>query len=429
MGPTIIFDKSALEGLNPDEAVWLDNFFLSNITPVFFIETLADLEKEIRSGRTPEQVVGNLAYKTPERGKPNVHHKRLLEGELSGFGKVDMENGRPHISGGKTVELGGKTGVIFQPSPEEEAFSRWQKGEFLQLERSQAKQWRQGLSNINLQEFYDWFQMFFPIGKPRTLADVKKLVDFQINETDQEKVFVFGLTLIGAAISFQEEIIKRWRQEGRPKIKDFAPYFHHVFSVDLFFYIAIAADLIGRGRPSHKIDLSYIYYLPFCKIFTSNDKLHAEIIPHFIKENQTFISGTELKKGLGQVDVHFSAFPEDVKKRGIMSFAHYPPNEGDFIISSLYDKHMPSTWRENKSPSPQPENKFGKEIMDQIRKFEKEGKPVEGLNDLEQADNLVIKRMIRARKGKWDLFPPEVVNRRKNAEGDWEDIPNNNSTL
>ena len=43
MGPIIIFDKSTLECLNPDEAVWLDQFFNSNITPLFYIETLADL--------------------------------------------------------------------------------------------------------------------------------------------------------------------------------------------------------------------------------------------------------------------------------------------------------------------------------------------------------------------------------------------------
>ena len=31
-GPVVIFDKSALQALTLDEANWLDNFFLSNIT-------------------------------------------------------------------------------------------------------------------------------------------------------------------------------------------------------------------------------------------------------------------------------------------------------------------------------------------------------------------------------------------------------------
>jgi hypothetical protein len=54
LGPILIFDKSFLQSLNVDEAVWLDNFFLTVITPLFFVETLADLEKEFHRGRTPE---------------------------------------------------------------------------------------------------------------------------------------------------------------------------------------------------------------------------------------------------------------------------------------------------------------------------------------------------------------------------------------
>jgi len=79
LGPILIFEKSTLQGLNVDEAVWLDNFFMTNIAPLFFIETLADLEKEVRKGKTPEQVVGEIAYKTPDMSpRPNVHHMVLV---------------------------------------------------------------------------------------------------------------------------------------------------------------------------------------------------------------------------------------------------------------------------------------------------------------------------------------------------------------
>jgi hypothetical protein len=45
-GPIIIFDKSSLESLNLNEAVLLDNFYMSNITPLFFVECLADCAEE-----------------------------------------------------------------------------------------------------------------------------------------------------------------------------------------------------------------------------------------------------------------------------------------------------------------------------------------------------------------------------------------------
>ena len=47
VGPILLFDKSALQSLSVDEAVWLDTFYYPVITPLFFVETLADLEKEV----------------------------------------------------------------------------------------------------------------------------------------------------------------------------------------------------------------------------------------------------------------------------------------------------------------------------------------------------------------------------------------------
>ena len=65
MGPITIFDKSFLEALNIDEAVWFDNFYRTNIKSLFFAETLADLEKKMAAGRTQEEIVGSIAYRTP----------------------------------------------------------------------------------------------------------------------------------------------------------------------------------------------------------------------------------------------------------------------------------------------------------------------------------------------------------------------------
>ena len=72
MGPITIFDKSALQALSIDETVWLEAYFLSNVTPLFPVETLADLEKAVAEGRTSEEVVASLAAKTPSDAYPNV---------------------------------------------------------------------------------------------------------------------------------------------------------------------------------------------------------------------------------------------------------------------------------------------------------------------------------------------------------------------
>ncbi len=65
MGPITLFDKSFLQSLSLDESVWFDHFFPTNLCPLFYVETLADLDKAVRSGRTPEQEVGIIASVHP----------------------------------------------------------------------------------------------------------------------------------------------------------------------------------------------------------------------------------------------------------------------------------------------------------------------------------------------------------------------------
>src|ERR1035438_7059994 len=117
--PSLIFDKSALESLNLDEAVLLDNFYRSNITPLFFLEGLADLEKAIRSRSTPEQLVGSLADRTPDaQACANIHHMTVLHGELTRQYELKKQLFRPLLGGRTPVQLGDKKGMIFQRSKE-----------------------------------------------------------------------------------------------------------------------------------------------------------------------------------------------------------------------------------------------------------------------------------------------------------------------
>src|SRR5438876_8443234 len=114
-GPILIFDKSSLESLNLDEAVLLDNFYVSNITPLFFVECLADLEKQIKSRSTPEQLVGSLADRTPEsQSYPNVHHMSILKSELRRQFDMNTVHGRVLMAGGAPVQLGDKKGIIYR---------------------------------------------------------------------------------------------------------------------------------------------------------------------------------------------------------------------------------------------------------------------------------------------------------------------------
>jgi hypothetical protein len=148
-GPILLFDKSVLQSLSVDEAVWLDTFYFPCITPLFFTETLADLEKEVQKGRSPEDVVGNLAQKTPIGGAINVHHHTLSANELLGQA-VELRH-VPVVPGGNPVNTqNGRRAVVYDSPPEAAALSRWQEHDFLDVERRFAKAWRDALSGIDL---------------------------------------------------------------------------------------------------------------------------------------------------------------------------------------------------------------------------------------------------------------------------------------
>lgn len=411
MGPNLIFDKSFLQSLNPDESVWLDAFFYTNIVPLFYIETLADLEKEVSKGRSPEQVVGNLALKTPDSSvASNIHHRTLLIGELSNTATIDMQFGRPIVGGSRDTFVNGKRGAVFEQSPEEAALERWQLGKFLQLERDQAKEWRQALSMISPKDQQSMFPGWYGNQRPSNLATVKAESDAFIDGENKRSALTFGLSLLDFPKDAAATIIQRWESDGCPELAEFAPYFRHVYGIDLFFFLARSADLISQRR-TNKVDIAYLYYLPFCMVFVSNDKLHKETVPLFLRNHQSFVWGLDLKKDLTLLDRHYCKLPEDVKERGLHYFASYPPIDKTFLVTRLWDQHMRPDWRDlNKGIDEKKDKSSDSALIAMLQRAADapqtdRSKESTGSDDV---DYIVTKHYVRRKKGKWNRFPPEV---------------------
>lgn len=151
------------------------------ICPLFYIETLADLEKRVREGRTPEQEVGIIADKAPEMsGGPCAFHMELAAMNLLDL-SVPMD-GRIPTSGGRPVRVDGNAGFVHPVSPEAEALSRWQDRKFLDVERNFARTWRKKLGALDLASMAEALKRMGI--SPRTcksLKEAKGLVDRSLN--------------------------------------------------------------------------------------------------------------------------------------------------------------------------------------------------------------------------------------------------------
>jgi len=413
LGPSLIFDKSSLESLNLDEAVLMDNFYMSTITPLFFVECLADLEKKISSNSTPEQLVGSLADRTPDsQGCPNVHHMEILKGELSRQFDLKTTYGRVAMAGGERVQLGDKKGVVYRRSPEREALERWTERHFLEVERNIAKNWRRALTRIDFDAMVT--AVMAHLGhwrKPKSAEDAKQIADTIIDYMDPEWLIGFGLDLLGVPEA-TDHVIGNWIKLRRPPLRDYLPYFIFLLTINLFFCLVLPTQLLRNVKPSHQVDLAYLYYLPFCSVFTSKDNFHAQIVPLFLNENQTFVNGAEFKEELNRLNEYYSALPEEDQKTGLINFAKYPPDDTSFLTTRLWDKYLPR-WREIKAkPREQRNPEAEKKLIEELNRMSSssELQPHEE-RESDKLDYFTVIRNVKMRKGKWQRFSSDQEQR------------------
>ena len=111
----------------------------------------------------------------------------------------------------RLVKSDGHKGVVFEQSPEEEAFLRWQSREFHTLEREFASTWRANLESLDLKRIPDEFRNLGISGR-----DCKSTRQYtfvrQIEELDKSIEYVPGRLPFNALtrklVSFQANKVR-----------------------------------------------------------------------------------------------------------------------------------------------------------------------------------------------------------------------------
>lgn len=403
MGPIALFDKSFLEALNVDEAVLFDYFFYPVICPVFFVETLGDLDKVQNRGRRPEDVVGSIAFKSPQmHGGPNTFHRTLVVSNLMGQ-EVPMR-GQIVVSHGIPVVVEGERHVVLKPSPEREAFDRWQAGDFEQVERLHARQWREQLRTLDLKSVAAQAMNYgLDFSRCKTLEDAKAFAEHVISALSPEAQMRFALDKFGLSSQEREEAMSAWAESGRLNLEQFAPYAYFVLRLELFFEIALASGKISADRPSNFNDLAYLFYLPFCMVFVSSDRLHRFCAPLFLRAGQEFLWGQELKADLRANHEALMQLPEADRLRGLIAL-HPSPHPGS-QIALLHDRLLRK--RQEGPFAPETAKRAG-ELAERIRRLTQAANahPSAGPGFApKQADSITIERLLLKRRGSWYQLP------------------------
>jgi hypothetical protein len=210
---TTLFDKSFIQSLSVDESVWFDQHFTPVVCPVFYSETLADLALTPNDPAFAEREVTKIADKFPQMsGYPCASHFTMIIGDL--LGEAAPMDGRVPIPGGRHVKAGDRRGIVFDESPEALAFIRWQRGEFLTLERLYASGFRRTLAALDLTAQRDILHSFG--------VDAKAFASAIGSGTDKtfERLRVL-VTLFDIPAHLHEPILRRWHESGCPPLSNF----------------------------------------------------------------------------------------------------------------------------------------------------------------------------------------------------------------
>jgi hypothetical protein len=344
VGPIALFDKSFLQSISMDESVWFDHFFMPVICPIFFVETLGNLAKEPTKRGPPEVIVRDIANKFPEwGGSPCGLHSDLVINDLLG-NHVGLRYQIPR-PGGRSV----KSGVVFDQTPEEEAFHRWHKGEFREVERLAATIWRKALGELDLIAIgKEMRRLGFTQKACKTLQDAKAIADTLVNGTnDPHALLALAVQFFQIPQRLHGLIAQAWNNAGRRPLPEFAPYAAYALTVEIFFQVALGAGLIGGERPSNRTDIAYLFYLPFSMVFVSSDDLHRRTAQLFMRPDQAFVWGIDLKHALRAINDHFLQLPEEEREKGISAFAHSPRRR---VVGLLHAYRLPERKADQDEP-------------------------------------------------------------------------------
>lgn len=333
MGPTILLDKSTFQALSQAEMHKMSKYFDWNRVDIILWEIIGDFLKqtETTSSRNEASILANKV--SILNSYRNVNYIELLVENLSGH-YVTMD-GRPIVEPDTVTKLdNGQTGAFIDDTQFCDMIHRWQQDEFTKEDIALANIWRDVKTDCkakanNYLSLLTANHIVFPVCTD--INDMKLEVDKLLRNPNNQFTFLdMLLSYQGLDSRRKHLIIKRLKQHLYPLLK-VAPYAFYCLRVFALFLGSYKHDLLPKKKSDDQIDLEYLFYLPFCKVFSSNDKFHKTLAPQLTTNNQVFVPGSDLKKGIQNVDTP-PIHKEILNSQGVP----IPPMAKDSLIRDIW---------------------------------------------------------------------------------------------
>lgn len=333
VGPSLLLDKSTLQSLNPSKMEALSRHFTVVIPPILLWEIMGDLYSTKRKGKHDDSLNTDLVK---EIANKIVTHSAVLNTSYRSMCIENMLGNRVTAPSGYIPNVpatiikdtpDGGTAALIDQGVEMAMIFNWQAGVFSDEEKTFAAEYRRERRNFDLSQYKNQMkELELPV-KPTTLNTLYEIVSNRFcNFPNQFALLEWYCLKLQLTEEAKSAIFKRYHSYPTT-FQRFAPYAFYCFLVDMFFLSGLANDLIRTSsKAKSHIDIEYVYYFPFVRIFSSNDNFHVQLWSIFgVNENQDFIPGLELSNELEALKTGWESASEDERSQ-IRKYLPYPPS-------------------------------------------------------------------------------------------------------
>jgi hypothetical protein len=308
MGPTLLLDKSIFQSLSALDHEALRRYFVLGLHPILADEILGDLSKVYsQPNKTGEGGVAVLARKFLGSGPPVlVDHFTAIEQSLLGFdppmtGQLvvleDESVGRYRTESGPGFVVGLKDLNV--------ALMRWKDGAFTDAEKFKSVFWRKKTTSLSYLQFkiaLDRHEVF--TRKASSYEDALAIAENESSNLAMQPVFLDWLSK-SVSLDVADARYARARLQSFRYLRDASPYAYFCLKVMMLLYVVTRSGLL-KWKPTNAVDARHLFYLPFCKVFSSSDDLHLNLAPLLVRKRQMFIPGKELKADITALHARLS---------------------------------------------------------------------------------------------------------------------------
>lgn len=233
----------------------------------------------------------------------------------------------------------GTTAALISDEAELSMIFKWRKGIFSDDDKKFAAEFRKRSRDTTLNDNREQLKVLRLKKKPYSLNDIyfelKSTMSTASNQYQYIEWYCKRLELVEDTNNL---IAQRYKQKPE-NFEKFAPYAFYCCLVDMVFYWGISYDFVKTAKKSKShIDLEYVYYFPFVRAFSSNDKFHAAFWKVFGNFNQqSYLPGDKLSEELQSLKERWESSSE-IEKQNIRKTLPYPPLIENSLIFQIYEQ-------------------------------------------------------------------------------------------